>query len=105
MESCVYGLIDPRSGELRYIGKTQNLARRLRQHLQTSELRANTYKVHWLRELLTEGLRPTVMILEEAHEGANLNDSEKELIEYFRSLGYYRRRIRRSQILNLANQT
>ncbi len=57
MTPCVYGLIDPRTGELRYIGKAQNLTRRLRQHLQPSELRANTYKVHWIKELLSNNLR------------------------------------------------
>ena len=46
----VYGLSDPRTNELRYVGKTtQTLHRRLLRHVAPSYLKEATYKNNWLR--------------------------------------------------------
>lgn len=59
----IYGLIDPRNGEVRYVGWTTNLKRRMREHL-TPKKRETDYKTNWVRNLRAEGLAPRVRVLE-----------------------------------------
>jgi hypothetical protein len=59
---CIYGLIDPETGELRYIGKTrQSLLARLRAHMQD---KADCHRVHWLKSLAQRGLKPHIVPIE-----------------------------------------
>ena len=54
----IYGLIDPRNGELRYVGQTVRLPQlRLSQHLSIAKKGAKSYNYFWLRQLLAEGLK------------------------------------------------
>lgn len=53
--------------EVRYVGVTKNIAKRFRDHLQPSNLKRNTYKNNWLRELLANGESPAISVLEETH--------------------------------------
>src|SRR5207302_1874057 len=57
----IYVLIDPRNGEVRYVGKTVDIDDRLRRHLQILE---NTHKSHWIRQLLKLGLTPQMEVVE-----------------------------------------
>lgn len=63
---AVYGLIDPRNGELRYVGKAVDPQKRLWIHL--SIARTNRYGSlhvkHWIQSLLAVGLRPEIEVLE-----------------------------------------
>lgn len=61
----IYGLTDPRTGgEVRYIGKSKDLKRRLRHHIFMARTeRENTYKARWIRKLLDQGLKPDIVIL------------------------------------------
>lgn len=59
----IYGLIDPREGQIRYVGATQQLKERLKDHL-TSAYRSSSPKRMWMRELLTSGLQPEMIVLE-----------------------------------------
>jgi group I intron endonuclease len=84
----VYGLIDPRSGELRYVGKTErsNVVR-LKRHVHNAHEGVSSHAYNWLRQLLAAGLKPEVSVLE-VHETAEaLNEAERHLIAYFRSIG------------------
>ena len=87
MTNVIYGLIDPNTGELRYIGKTYNIRRRFGAHYTPSNLRAPTHKNNWLRRLLTTNQKPEVWIIETHPEYADLYDAEIELIAYYRSIG------------------
>lgn len=62
--SCIiYALCDPLTGECRYIGKTKNLAARLRGHRwEAHSSKLHTRKVNWLRNL---GQEPLMRVLEE----------------------------------------
>ncbi len=61
----VYGLSDPRTGELRYVGKTTWGRHRLRQHIAEARGgRHNTKKNAWLCHLLKVGLEPEIQVLE-----------------------------------------
>lgn len=65
--SYIYGLKDPRDGKIRYVGKTDNLKSRLRDHLYLSPNRADaqsTHKNNWIRGLQQDGLNPVMVILE-----------------------------------------
>ena len=61
MDTYIYGLKDPRDGELYYIGKSNHPAFRLRQHLEDN---TNAGKIGWLRDLQSSNLKPELVILE-----------------------------------------
>jgi hypothetical protein len=85
----LYILADPRSGFVRYVGKTSrgDLGRRRREHLQPSSLRHKTHKNHWLRELLAEGVEPVVDLLEAHNTVEALDAAETFFIDYLRYVG------------------
>lgn len=60
----IYGLIDPRTSEIRYIGYTPDLDKRLRYHIKDSKKEHN-HKANWIKQLLREGLKPEITILQE----------------------------------------
>jgi group I intron endonuclease len=63
----IYGLFDPRNAALRYIGKSNNPHKRLKEHISESSPSKYTkrYVTRWIRQLLDEGLKPAIEILEE----------------------------------------
>lgn len=65
----IYGLVDPRSGQIRYVGKTIRTPRkRLYQHLALAKMDGSSAIGRWLIPLLEEGYRPDIVILEEVLE-------------------------------------
>ncbi len=81
----IYGLIDPRNGELRYVGKTNNLSVRFKRHCYATSL--GTHKSSWIKSLKRLNLEPQLLVLEEySQESASLS-AEQELIAYYRSIG------------------
>lgn len=80
----IYGLTDPRSGALRYVGVTKKpLERRLKEHLRTKE---NNHRSHWIRSLLRENIKPEIFSIEECNR-ENWQQSERFWIAYFKSIG------------------
>jgi hypothetical protein len=66
----IYALVDPGTGQVRYIGKANDVAKRLKAHLRAARKGSKTYCARWLSGLLQEGRDPVVEILEEvAAEG------------------------------------
>jgi hypothetical protein len=59
----IYGLVDPRDWEMRYIGKAVRAAKRLASHLRDCRKR-KTPVYQWINELLAAGLLPVVVIIE-----------------------------------------
>ena len=59
----IYGLLCPFDGKLRYIGKARNAEARLKSHLRDVRHR-NTPLYQWIREVLSKGGVPKIMILE-----------------------------------------
>lgn len=57
----IYALVDPRSGNVRYVGKSINVGERVKWHMRD---RSSTRKGRWLRQLGAAGLQPQVLILE-----------------------------------------
>jgi hypothetical protein len=59
----IYGLVDPRTGETRYVGQTADLlGRRLQDHIRKP---GATKKGDWVREVLAADLDPTIYLIEE----------------------------------------
>lgn len=85
---ALYGLIDPNTKELRYVGYSSNYLERLKEHLLPSNLNSSTHKVAWIKSLLNENKKPEILILEEASSLQEALEREVELISFFKSLGY-----------------
>lgn len=82
----IYGLCDPETGELRYVGRTDDVKRRLAIHLSAARAPGpRTHCANWIRSLLLQGKEPDVDVLdfvpaEDAHH------MEREYIALWRYL-------------------
>lgn len=76
----VYGLIDPRTGLIRYIGKSTNGERRAKRHAFPSVLASdgNRHKVSWIRQLQAEGLSYGITLLDVLPDGDSTGLAELE---------------------------
>jgi len=61
----IYALVDPRSGEPCYIGKSNDPERRLTEHMKDARKQPETKKGQWLSELDDSGFRPDVEVIAE----------------------------------------
>lgn len=87
MTVYIYGLWDPRNYQLRYIGKSVNPEHRFRGHLDDAKYTNNkSYKCSWIRQLLSEGLIPSMEILEECTDD-NWQEAEIAWIKEGREKG------------------
>jgi len=59
--SYIYALCDPRSGGIRYIGKSNNPAQRYKQHM--AEMRRDYPLYRWIAKLRKEKVSPVMRIL------------------------------------------
>ena len=85
----VYGLIDPRTQQLRYIGASTQGLKRPKQHWEPYYLEkdGNTFKVRWIRKLLRLGLVPSVVILEALPSAEAVFPAEQAWISIMRLRG------------------
>lgn len=83
----IYAIVDPRTDEVRYVGKTTAPPRRFRDHicLARSGL-AEYYSSRWMREILSDNKRPILKILQACAE-ENWQDRERYWIEFYKSKG------------------
>jgi group I intron endonuclease len=82
----VYTLSCPLSGHVRYIGKSNNVAKRLKQHIRRCKVEVSK-KNSWLRGLLNKNLLPVIEILDEVP----INEWifwEQHYISLFKSWGF-----------------
>ena len=80
--SYIYGLVDPRTNEIRYIGKADNFKKRLSEHLRPANLKMGGHKNHWIKQLLSINLEPEIIILEIV-DSKNCYEKEKEWIRFY----------------------
>lgn len=60
----IYGLYDPTTKKLRYVGKTvRPLNKRLNSHLSDSRKNKNTHKQNWIRLVLARGKLPIIKLI------------------------------------------
>lgn len=82
----IYVLSDPRTDEVRYVGKTaSHLRRRLSTHLAQARRRSN-HREKWVASLLDSGLRPHIELIEAVPDG-QADDAERYWIRMLRRLG------------------
>ena len=79
----IYGLVDPRTQIIRYVGKSNNPVARLKAHLKDCQ---KCRRVNWLKSLARLGLYPEMIILEEVVY-INWQDAECKWIKHFRKQG------------------
>lgn len=91
--SIVYGLCDPRSSGIRYVGMTKNSPHeRLRSHCYESRnpQRRTTWRTRWIGSLLDEGVTPVVVMLThmKSDDPGPLGDLEAFWIGRLRDMGH-----------------
>lgn len=85
----VYGLVDPQTDVVRYIGKSSSGLTRPKYHLYRNNIvRENhTHKRAWLLELFDRGLRPAIRVLKECSSNEEVEEAERLLIKEYRQNG------------------
>jgi hypothetical protein len=86
-KTYIYALTDPRTNEVRYIGKADEPSTRLKHHLKPKQLQVKTAKNSWLKNLLADNIQPKLKIVEEVFI-ENWENRERYWIAYYTSLGY-----------------
>lgn len=81
----IYGLIDPKTNELRYIGKSINPKVRLRKHI-SERNNHDSYKDRWVRKIYNSGFKPELIIIDEVLK-SEWQFWEQHYIAYYKMLG------------------
>lgn len=77
----IYGLKDPRTKEIRYVGRSINVSARYKKHIYGAEkAKHKTHRDAWIVQLKSEGLKPELVILEEVEQNIAI-ESEMKWIE------------------------
>lgn len=89
MKWLIYGLVDPRTKLVRYVGQSSSGLRRPRHHANPSQLKSKrTHRSSWIKSLQAIGLRYEIAVLEVFASEAPLNDAEQWWIAYGRACGW-----------------
>lgn len=83
--SHIYILVDPRTSEVRYVGKSIRPHQRLQNHM--NEPPTNCHRSHWLRELRGLGLYPLLDIIETSTGEWPWQEGERYWIRRLRDAG------------------
>jgi hypothetical protein len=84
----IYGLLDPETRAVRYVGKSCTGLKRPREHLAPLQLRKHkNYKNSWVLSLKARGLNPIIRVLEVASDAEALFDLENRWMGFFRAQG------------------
>lgn len=82
----IYILSDPITNEIRYVGKTINIERRLNQHVAES-VKAKNHKASWIKSLIKKGVVPKIEIIDEIKD-ENWEWLEIYWISQFKAWGF-----------------
>jgi hypothetical protein len=81
----IYGLKEPDTQLIRYIGKSIRPQQRLRNHIND---KSKCHRTNWIRSLKQRGLEPELIIIEEIHGEWPWQESEKFWIAFARKHGW-----------------
>jgi hypothetical protein len=81
----IYGLTDPDSGKIRYVGKSNNPQRRRKAHMDRSGT-SGWHSAAWLNSLKAAGKRPGLVVLEEVSQDC-WSEAERRWIKQLREQG------------------
>lgn len=82
----IYDLTDPRTGHVRYVGKSLHPSARLATHIREARGCSVVHCKRWIAGLLAIGVRPALGIIETIDDGT-ANEAERYWIGCFRSTG------------------
>ena len=82
----IYTLSDPKNGQVRYVGKTEYVDKRLHQHIRDCN-KSNNHKNCWIKSVLKNGEKPIFNILDEV-EKSNWQYWEIYWIAQFKYWGF-----------------
>ena len=86
--NLIYALVDPRDGQIRYVGKSTSGYRRPMEHLQPRRShKGNTKNSNWVNSLLKKGLKPIIRPLEWKEDPNDLYDLERYYVKTLRDSG------------------
>lgn len=80
-EVFIYKLIDPITNKVRYVGKTNNLKRRLSAHIYKSK-KLKHYCATWIKSLLKKSKKPIMEVIEKCEEDI-WEEREKYWISFY----------------------
>lgn len=84
----IYSLSDPKTGEIRYIGKTYNhLRKRLYAHINECKSGNKSHKINWIKSILSNGDVPIISTIDIVPT-SDWEYWEKYWIEQFRQWGF-----------------
>lgn len=64
MPHVIYGLCEPSTDFVRYVGHSKNSDRHWKSHIKEAMKQAGTHKCHWIRKILGQKLEPGIVVLE-----------------------------------------
>jgi hypothetical protein len=83
----IYGLLDPESKTLRYVGKTHKRREiRLAEHIRDAEEGSKLHVHNWIRGVLKSGNKPTIFVLDRIPATADWAEAEIRHIRYWKTL-------------------
>jgi group I intron endonuclease len=84
----LYQLRDPRTNEIRYVGKTVNLKERWRRHIRDAKQgKTSLHRSAWIKQLLDLGFKPILEEIEIVTQ-SEWQERERYWIKEYRSRGY-----------------
>lgn len=85
MRNLIYGLIDPRTRLIRYVGLSATGMVRPRKHRNKTRHTGTTHRACWLRELFAAGLDYEIVTLQETETADDLRTAERWWIAFGRA--------------------
>ena len=85
----IYGILNEKTEELRYIGKSKDVDKRFKEHLSLAKsTKRKKSAVHkWIMSLLNKDINVDYVIIDEAEKEQELNNLEIFYINYYKFLG------------------
>lgn len=84
----IYALIDPRTGEPRYVGQTRlSLKQRFKAHMNKRNSE-DTHKSRWFRSVIAAGFKPSIVSIYTCYDDATLDAAELFFIEDYKARGF-----------------
>lgn len=87
MKYIIYGLTDPDTQEVRYIGKSTSGMKRPMEHKKPCNLKVPSHKVNWIKQLISLNKQYGVIILESLDIPENLDAREIYWIAEYKNRG------------------
>lgn len=83
----IYILRHPLTNKIRYVGKTNNIKKRLKNHINATRRGVKSHKNNWIKGLLNEGLKPKMEVIDEI-DSDNWVWLEQYWIAQFKAWGF-----------------